>query len=387
LSDKHAIIDASALEDCERRLKTLYINGKFTAQRTTGVQRVAGRLIEALDTTLCAEGRRDLRCVLLCPPTGSAPTLRYIETRRVGSAAMGLHLWEQAMLPIASRGGALLSLAGSAPALKTRQVCMFHDAAVFDHPEAYTRTFAAWYRFLFRRLSRTVRLVLTVSEFSRRRLMKHLGVAADRIGVVHSGAGHLSSIDADASVVPSLGLEGKRYFIAVGSANPIKNHAALVKAFCALQAEDDVRLVIVGGAHDAVFAAQSRRHADERVIHAGPLPDAQLKGLYREATALVFPSLYEGYGLPPMEAMSCGCPVIATSAGAVPEVCGDAALYVDPASVSEMATAMQRLLAEPALRERLRRDGTRRTGELTWPAAGRELLSHLDAARVCGGGR
>ena len=370
------------LQKCDQRLKTVYINGKFTAQRTTGVQRVADNLLAALDEHLGQGAGSGTHWVLLCPPAASRPGLRHIEVRQVGTASLGLHLWEQLVLPMVSRRGALLNLSGSAPALKKLQACLFHDAAVFDHPEAYTPLFSAWYRFLFRRLSKVARLVITVSEFSKRRLAHHLGLAGDRIALVHSGAGHLSKVEADLSVVDALGLRRGRFFVAVGSANPNKNHRALIEAFGALPSEEGVRLVIVGGGQGTVFAGEARAHGDDRIVRTGPIDDAQLKGLYQHAVGLVFPSLYEGYGLPPLEAMSCGCPVIASSAAAIPEVCADAALYVDPRSVSEITAAMKRLLAEPRLREQLRRNGTRRVDELSWSAAARELLSHLDAVRL-----
>ena len=135
----------------------IYLNGKFTAQRTTGVQRVAAQLVQALDA------RVDGRWVLLCPPHGRLPQLRRIEARTVGLTGLPTTLWEQGVLPWAARDGVLLNLAGAAPAFARRQVCMLHDAAVFDHPEAYTRRFVGWYRWLFRRVGRQALALLTVS--------------------------------------------------------------------------------------------------------------------------------------------------------------------------------------------------------------------------------
>jgi len=362
-------------------MSTVYINGKFTAQRTTGVQRVALGLLNAIDEYLSTT--RDFartRWVLLCPPFGSAPALRRIEVRRLGWGWPGLHLWEQVALPIACRGGALLSLSGSAPALKRLQICTFHDAAVFDCPEAYTPPFVAWYRLLFRRLSATARLVITVSEFSKRRLMAHLGLSDGRIVVVRSGAEHLADVTPDLSILDRLHLLPGKFFVAVGSANPTKNHQAMIRAFLALPGERGLRLVIAGGTHDSVFVAESRSQADECIVRTGSVTDAQLKALYQHAAGLVFPSTYEGYGLPPLEAMSCGCPVLASNAASIPEVCGDAALYFDPYCESEITTAMRRLIDDPQLRDRLRCRGDQRAKELTWPAAARTLLWQVHAA-------
>jgi len=353
----------------------IYLNGKFTAQRTTGVQRVAAQLLQALDA------RVDGRWVLLCPPHGRLPQLRRIEARTVGLAGLPTTLWEQGVLPWAARDGVLLNLAGAAPAFARRQVCMLHDAAVFDHPEAYTRRFVGWYRWLFRRVARQALALLTVSNFSRERLSLHLHVDASRFAIVPNGADHLDSVAADDSVLDRHGLRGQRFLLAVGSDNPTKNHAALLAAFARLRDEPGLRLVMVGGRHGAVFAGQARTDPPG-VLRIGELGDAPLKTLYTNALALVFPSLYEGFGLPPLEAMACGCPVAAARAASLPEVCGDAALYFDPFDVDEMAAALRRICGDADLRARLRAAGTRRVTAYPWSASATALLSALRAAGV-----
>ncbi|HEY2977497.1 MAG TPA: glycosyltransferase, partial [Burkholderiaceae bacterium] len=192
-------------------MRTVYINGKFTAQPMTGVQRVAGCLVAALDGCLAqADPHRTTRWVLLCPPSGLMPHLERIEVRMVGPRWARLALWEQAFLPIACRGSPLVCLAGSASALKARQVCMVHDAAVFDTPEVYRPMFVAWYRFLFRRLARTAALLITVSEHSRQRLALALKVSPGRLAVVHNGADHLHACEADPTIVDRLRLRAGR---------------------------------------------------------------------------------------------------------------------------------------------------------------------------------
>lgn len=360
-------------------MRSVYLNGKFTAQRTTGVQRSAACLVGALDAQL-AVGTQAAACrwVLLCPPQSVLPVLRRIECRRVGPALGSLHLWEQLRLPLAARDGLLVSLAGSAPLLARRQACTFHDAAVFDRPDAYTAAFGAWYRFAFRRLARSAALVLTVSAFSKVRLVEVLRLAPHRLAVVANGAEHLAPLSADASVLAKLGLERERYLLAVGSANPTKNFAALLRSFHALAAPGAVRLVIVGEGRRGVFApAALEGPPDPRIVICGAVRDTELKALYENALGLVFPSTYEGFGLPPLEAMACGCAVAASNAAAVPEVCGDAALYFDPHAPAAIAAAMQRLIDEPALRERLRQSGRARAAAFDWAAAAAALLGAL----------
>jgi glycosyltransferase involved in cell wall biosynthesis len=357
-------------------MNPLYLNGKFTAQRTTGVQRVAAQLVRALDAQVRGS------CVLLCPPGAAAPPLRHIEVRHVGRAGLPLHLWEQWTLPRAAADGLLVSLAGSAPAWARHQVAMLHDAAVFDHPQAYTRAFAAWYRWLFRHLARRADGLLTVSAFSRARLAYRLQVPPQRLQVVPNGADHLDAVSADASVLDRHGLRGTPFLLAVGSANPNKNLAAMVQAFGRLPQDAGLRLVIVGGGNDRVFAGSASGHGvapASSVLHLGPLDDAPLKALYQHALALVFPSLYEGFGLPPLEAMACGCPVVASHAAAIPEVCGDAALYFDPRSQEGLVAALCQITGDAALRERLIAAGQAQARRFRWSAAAAELLSLLPA--------
>lgn len=360
-------------------MQTIYLNGKFSAQATTGVQRVARCMLAALDLRLGREpGDRGVRWVLLCPPGSEAPPLHRIEVRTIGSARVGLHAWEQWFLPRAARDGLLVSLAGSAPARAGRQVCTLHDAAVFDRPEAYSPLFRDWYRWLFRRLARTAVAINTVSEFSKGRLVARLGVAGERITVIHNGGDHLRQVAAEPTFLATAGLSERRFVLAVGSENANKNFAGLIEAMAVL-GDDRVSLVIAGGRRGAVFADSGAAACESaQVIRLGPVTDAELCALYGAAAALVFASSYEGFGLPPLEAMSCGCPVVASSAAAVPEVCGDAALYVDPDAPADIAGRLARVLADSAFRAELVERGKARVALFTWDRAAASLQAQLE---------
>ena len=367
-------------------MTTVFINGKFAARRVTGVQRVALNLLLALDASFAqgsspaASVRPATRWVLLCPPGATPPTLRCIETRVVGSGAWSLHLWEQIVLPHAARTGLLLNLAGSAPLVAARQACLWHDAAVFDRPQAYTRSFGAWYRFGFRWLSGRAEQLLTVSAFSRHRLARQLRLPEGRIGIVPNGAEHLLAVTADVSVLRRLGLDGGTYFLVVGSRNPNKNLALLLAAWGSVTATPMPRLVIVGAADSRVFAgaAQAVDTQASTVVDAGAIDDAGLRALYEHALALVFPSVYEGFGLPPLEAMACGCPVLCSHAASLPEVCGDAVLYFDPLSTDQISAAMNRLLRDTQLRASLRERGYAQARRYSWRLAAERLLAQID---------
>ena len=355
----------------------VYINGKFCAQPMTGVQRYAYNLVLALDALPLAEPR----CVLLCPPGAAQPALRSVEVRAVGPSGLPLHLWEQLVLPWAARRGLLLNLAGSAPLFASRQWCTFHDAAVFDHPASYTRAFVAWYRLHFRWLARHAERLLTVSAHSRARLALQLGMAPTAIGIVPNGGDHFAVVEADTRVLSTLGLTDRCFVLAVGSDNPTKNLAALVRAWQELQADPSLRLVIVGDSDPAVFAAAAGTACAAvkvaGVLRAGRVGDGELKALYGAALGLVFPSLDEGFGLPPLEALSLGCPVAAARVGAVPEVCGDAVLYFDPHSVPAITAALRELIADAGLRQRLAASGRKRAADWTWQQSALSLTRLL----------
>lgn len=355
-------------------LRPVFVNGKFCAQRTTGVQRYARHLLMALDASLAA--RPDGRCWTLLVPSGTqAPVLQSIQVRILRwSGPGGLHGWEQVALPWASRRGHLLCLAGSAPAAAARLGSVLHDAAVFDHPQAYSAPFRCWYRWLFRRLARRADPLMTISDFSRGRLAAALQVPFSRLDIVPGGADHLRGVT-PAELPAALG--DRRFVLAVGSANPTKNLGALQAAWARVHAPSHL-LVLAGGRHPSVFADAGPTAANERVLVLPDVDDRTLVALYRHADALAFPSVYEGFGLPPLEAMMLGCPVLAARAASLPEVCGNAALYVDPQDVADMAAKLQRLLDDGSLRDELRASGPAHAAALTWGAAAARLRQVLN---------
>jgi glycosyltransferase involved in cell wall biosynthesis len=362
-------------------MRTIFINGKFTAQRITGVQRLALCLILALDDLLFKVVNTN-QWVLLCPPGARPPAFKFIQVRFVGNISCGLHAWEQLFLPIYTFGQLLLNLSGPAPMLKRCQVCTIPDAAVFDYPQAYTFSYRAWYRLLFQTLSRSAQLLLTISEFSRQRLILALGVNAQRLQLVYCAATHIKNVLPDTSILSRFSLEGVKFLLAVGSMNPTKNLPTLLSAFKTISMED-VCLVIVGGTNSSVFASELLIiDNDSRVICTGAVSDSELSALYRHALAFVFPSIYEGFGIPPLEAMSLGCPVVAARASSIPEICGDAALYFDPFDISDIARALERIVAEDNLRKMLCHFGAARVEMFTWECSAQQLYNHLISAKM-----
>jgi glycosyltransferase involved in cell wall biosynthesis len=359
--------------------RTIFINGRFLTQNTTGVQRMGVNLLLALDARLARDPPDD-RWVVLCPAGSSVPPLRFIEAS-ISRIALPPHLWQQVVLPLRAIGGLLLSLNGSAPWFASRQACIIHDAAVFDHPGAYTAAFRCWYRALFGHLARHSRAVVTVSQFSAARLLHHLPQLHGRLAVVPNGSDHLAQVVPRPEALGRWALAKDRYLLAVGCQNRLKNVGRLVEAVRSVKAAEGFALVVVGGGNARVFAPDAVPDGADHpigVIPTGTVDDPTLKALYENALALVFPSVYEGFGLPPVEAMRCGCPVAASDAAAMAEVCGDAALYFDALDEASIARAMQRMVDEPGLRDELRRRGRARVAAMSWAEAASLLMIELE---------
>ncbi|NKC32148.1 glycosyltransferase family 4 protein [Falsiroseomonas selenitidurans] len=344
---------------------SLAINARFLTQKMSGVQRFAREITQALLAT-----GRPIR--LLAPPDAPETFAGHPVTRL---GRRGGQAWEQFDLPGAVGADHLLNLGNTAPLrLGRRQTVVIHDAGVFDTPESYSLPFRAWYRALHWALPRRGTRIVTVSEFSRARLALHLKLPAARIGVVAEGGEHALRDAAETGVLARTGLQPGRFVLAVGTRAAHKNLDAL-RDGVALLASRGMKLAVAGAADAGVF----RNAGDvDAALALGRVSDAELRALYENALGLIFPSRYEGFGLPPLEAMWCGCPVLAAAAGAVPEVCGEAALWFDAEGPRTPAAALTRLLDEPLLAGQLRQAGRARAAQFSWPAAAERLLALLE---------
>ncbi|HYE50381.1 MAG TPA: glycosyltransferase family 1 protein [Azospirillaceae bacterium] len=360
-----------------RTLPPLVVNGRFLAQRLTGVQRYARELVTALDARLAerAEAGEPWPAVIHAPPDAAdLAGLRHIALRRVGSRTG--HAWEQLDLNASARGALLLNLGNTGPLLHPRQLVAIHDAGVYACPESYSAAFRAWYRVLYAVLGRRALKVLTVSRFSALELTRYAGIRAERLAVVPNAADHFAAQAPAADALARFGLEPGGYVFALGSASRAKNTAAVARAMAMLP--EPRPLLVTAGHRDPRIFADTGESLGAGVRELGPVSDADLKALYGGALCLVFPSLYEGFGLPPLEAMIAGCPVVAARAASLPEVCGDAALYVDPHDPADIAAQVARVVADAGLRRELAERGRRRAADFGWRRSADRLLTILD---------
>lgn len=355
----------------------LLINGRFLYARPTGVQRVATALLQQL-----GERQDELRVslprgVAVAAPSGDVPaTVAGVPVEQSGRR--GGQIWEQMVLPRVGRGDIILSLANVGPMATRRGITMIHDAQVYTSPGSYSRAFVAWYRFLLPRLGRRNLQILTVSEFSKRELVGFGIAPADRITVIPNGCDHILAVTPEADAPARWGLRSRGYVVALSTTQPHKNIAILLRAFRD-GAMGDLRLVLVGKAGAEEMRAACPDLPDD-VIFTGPVSDGALRGLLEQALCFAMPSTTEGFGLPPLEAMLLGTPAVVAPCGALPEVCGDAALYAAPDRAEEWQARIGALRDDPTLFARLRAEGREQAGRFTWARAGGMLI---DTIRRC----
>ena len=355
----------------------IFINGRFLSQSLTGVQRYAAEMVKAMDRMLASgEAPRPLLEAdwqLLAPPNATAAIdLKYIKTRKVGRQTG--HAWDQVDLARAAWGGRLISLANSGPVVHRNQLVVIHDAQVFRRPDFFSRSYLTLHRTLGYLLARRASIA-TVSDFSRRELADALRLTPAAIPVFSNSAEHFAATVPDFGVIERLGLVPHRFFLSVGSMTKNKNISLAIQAAKQL-GRPDIPLVVVGGDNNKVFSGGPTA-GDAGVVLAGRLTDHEIAALYSRATAFVFPSLYEGFGVPPLEAMLFGCPVITTTADAVRETCGDAAAYFDPLNAGELRQRMLERIAAGTISDDERRRQQLRLETYSWSKSANDLLRFL----------
>jgi glycosyltransferase involved in cell wall biosynthesis len=295
------------------------------------------------------------------------------------------HLWEQCMLPGMLGDDLLWSPANTGPLRVAKQVVTIHDLAPLDHPEWFSARFAAWYGWLIPRLVKRVRRVITVSNFSKNRLLERTSIEESRVAVIPNGVNHDFFFRRTAEEITSLkrrlGVLTPRYLLSLGSIEPRKNLGTLLSAWsrCQPLLGDDITLVIAGarGARH-VFRNAGIMDLPPQVCLTDSVPDDWLPALYSGATAFIYPSFYEGFGLPVAEAMATGSVPIVSNSSSLPEVIADAGLTIDPSNVDDLAEALTKLCNDEALRNNLSELAMRESTRFSWERAAELSLTVLE---------
>jgi glycosyltransferase involved in cell wall biosynthesis len=351
----------------------VYINGRFLSQQITGVQRYGRELLAAIDTILAEGEESKVSIEVLVPRTvTNPPSYRRIRIRRVGWLTG--QAWEQFELPWYCAGELLFTPCGGAPLLHKRNVVTIHDAAVFAAPYGYSFWFRVWYRFLYKRLGKSAIRIVTVSNFSKSELIRLCGIDADKVSVTYLGSDHTQRCTPDYSVLERNNLDGKKFVLAVSSRNPNKNFHGLVSAMSSLTAAN-INVVVAGGTDRSVFKDEAE--IPDAVSKVGYVSDSELTALYTQAACFVFPSFYEGFGLPPLEALSLGCPVVVSRAASLQELFGTVALLCDPFDPADIVDKVIRAASgEIASRD----TNVKFASTFTWEQCARATLAILEDA-------
>jgi glycosyltransferase involved in cell wall biosynthesis len=364
------------------------VNGRFLGRNPTGVDRYALEILRAMDA-LITEGHplaQGITLDVLCP-TGTKNVSPFVNIPlRVLPSASG-HLWEQLMLPRHVPGG-LLSLCNAGPLAVKKQIVCIHDTNIRLSPESYGLLFRTVYRFLQPALGRRVAQIATVSRFSQETIARFGIRPANEIAVIHDGYEHVLEWKADRSALAQLDLPHP-FVLMVGSKAPHKN-VAIIYSIAADLAAIGIHVLVVGG-EDAHVYARERIISQmlSSVRHLGRVSDDDLAFLYQNALCLMFPSQTEGFGLPVLEAMALGCPVISSDVASLREVCGEAALYAPPDSGAAWLAAINQIATETTVRERLASAGPKRAKMFSWRQSAEKYLELMVALddRECEKGR
>lgn len=315
--------------------------------------------------------------------------IRY-RSGRLGGAP-GRILWEQCVAPIQTRRDHLdvlfcpvnvVPLVGTVPSVVT-----VHDLAFIEHPEAFHASKRRYLDLMTRLSVRRARRIIAVSAHTKRDLVERYRVPPDKVTVIPNAADDRFRPADDTDAVSRFRATNHlpaRYILFVGTLEPRKNLRRLVEAFASVSENTrDVTLVIIGASGwltSDLAPLVRERGLTERVIFKGYVPDADLPHWYQAAAVFCYPSLYEGFGLPVLEAMACGTPVVASDTSAIPEVAGDAALLVNPTDVTALAGALTDVLNDPARQEAMRCAGIARAKAYSWGRTARATLDVIRAA-------
>ena len=357
------------------------MNGRFLQQPITGIQRYGRELLRVWDE-LIDSGEIDSEQVtieVLVPRAKvDAPRLRHIKVKQVGRFKG--QLWTQLELPAQSRDGLLFSPDNLQPLLAPLlgpSVVTVHDLTFKLFPQAHTTPFRLLYGLLISNGIRNAKALITSTEAERTNIVGHYPSARDRIAVVHLGARPAqlaANQDEKQNNKPT-----ERYILWVGSLISRKNPQGAIDAAVLVNQQMRLPLIVVGSGHRGMQKPEIRIQGNHGVVQFANRVNSSddVIALYQNAVCLLFPTFYEGFGLPALEAMAYGCPVITSDIPVMREVCGDAALYCDPHDPGDIADKVRMLAESSEMREQLRRRGLSRASQFSWERCARETFEVL----------
>lgn len=316
-------------------MREIVLNGRFLSRRVTGVERYGREILSRMEN----------RC-------------RVVVTLENGIKG---HLWEQFVLPSRLKSNSILwSPANTGPLVVGHQALTIHDLSPLEHPEYFSKSFSTWYRLFLPLLAKHVRVVFTPSHYVQQKVKTRFNIP----NVIVTANG-VDTANFFPDALPPLTVLPDKYILFIGSLQPGKNLQVLLEAWRQTRSEYPDLWIVLGGERGHVFD-KVKLTTDGRVYCLGYVPERDLPGLYAKARLFVLPSLEEGFGLPALEAMACGTPVIVSDGGALPEVVGDAALIFDKHDPVSLSAAIRSCLQNPDLSASLVARGFERIKKFSW---------------------
>lgn len=297
----------------------IYINGRFLAEPITGVGRYSLEIIKAIDKIL--DSGTEPYSVILIVPCRCMLKLKNIQ---IVYAAIDSNVGEQILLPIMCRDGYLINLSGRAPLLKRKQLLVIHDAHIKMFPAMYSALYRLFWSCLYMIFGRSLKNIVTISSFSKQVIQKYFYIPEDKIKIISEGYEHVLSVEEDESILSRYCIKPHEYILLVGGARN-KNFELVMETIRMGGIQDNI---VIAGNIDSSFREELGEFSQVKLL--GYVSDNELVSLYKNAKCFVFPSIVEGFGIPPLEAMAYNCLSIVSNTTSLPEVCGDAALYCNP---------------------------------------------------------
>jgi len=342
------------------------VNGRFLTQKATGVHRYAFEICNKL---------HDMGVDFYVAIPKEINSDYKFKFKTVSFGKFNGHLWEQISLPryLKKNGSPLLiSFSGCGPLFYDNQIITIHDVSHERYPEWFSKNYCRYYGFMMPRIGRKAHAILTVSEFSKREIVDTLHLDPAKIYVIHSNVPFHAKPSAEEVLNYKHDPDADKYILTVSSMDPRKNFIRLVEAFNNLD-DKSVKLYIIGMKFKAFNTPDLQKLIGENVYLPGYITDEELQVMYKNALFSVYPTLYEGFGLPPLESMTYGCPAIASDIPALKEVSGNAVLYTNPYDIDDMTAKMNLLVADEDLRRSLVVKGLEQIKEYSWDKSARQV--------------
>ena len=354
-------------------IRQICINARFLTQKMTGVQRFASEISKELRKLYSKE-----ELIFVCPYNIIHGEL----AKDLGARIIGMHtghLWEQIDLPLYLKKSGkplLLNFCSTAPILYFNKISTLHDITFIRFPKTFSWKFRLFYRIMTPLICESSKHILTVSEFSKGELSKYYRLPLNNISVIYNAVSSLFTSKNKSNVTD-------RYILAVSSLKENKNFITIIETFLMLQKDiPEIKLYLIGDLHSNNFNSMSGLlntiRENKKILCIGRVDDKSLIEYYNNAIAFVFPSLYEGFGIPPLEAQACGCPVVSSISSSLPEILKDSALFNEPKDTNGFVNSLKEIICDNRLRECLIEKGHMNVKRFSWKKSAEKIVEIID---------